>query len=166
MTGDFSHIDKKGNIRMVDITSKENTERIAKALAIVQMNQETLFKIKENEIKKGDVITTAKIAGIIAAKRTSELIPLCHNINLTHAEIEFILREEQNSIEIISTVKCREKTGAEMEALTAASVAALTIYDMCKSIDKSMVIEKICLLEKSGGKSGHWKRNELSSDNT
>lgn len=158
MDWDLTHVDKDGNLHMVDITQKQDTERIAAAHAVVKMSKQTLDAIESGNVKKGNVFAAAKIAGIMAAKRTSELIPLCHNINLTNIELEFKIDREQSCVQILSTVKCFGKTGAEMEALTAVSVAALTIYDMCKAIDKEMVIEQIYLVEKSGGKSGAWKR--------
>ncbi|MEJ5229061.1 MAG: cyclic pyranopterin monophosphate synthase MoaC [Pseudothermotoga sp.] len=158
MNSELTHLDKDGNLHMVDITHKEDTERTAVAHATIKMKEQTLKAISSGNIKKGNVLTTAKIAGIMAAKKTSELIPLCHNINLTEVELQFNVDHEENSIHITSIVKCVGKTGAEMEALTAVTVAALTIYDMCKAIDKGMVVEQIYLVEKSGGKSGEWKR--------
>lgn len=153
-----SHLDEQGNARMVDVSQKQDTERVAIAQAKVRMKLETLKTIVEGFTKKGDVLTTAKIAGIMAAKKTSELIPLCHNINLSHVDVEFESDKERGILTIKSTVKSVGKTGVEMEALIAASIAALTVYDMCKSIDRGMVIEEICLLYKAGGKSGEWKR--------
>lgn len=153
-----SHLDEQGNVRMVDVSQKQDAERIAIAQAKVHMKPETLRAIVEGFVKKGDVLTTAKIAGIMAAKKTSELIPLCHNINLSHVDVEFEPDQEHEILTIKTTVKSVGKTGVEMEALIAASIAALTVYDMCKSIDREMVIEEICLLYKAGGKSGEWKR--------
>lgn len=158
MDWNLTHIDKDGNLHMVDITQKQDTERIAVAHAVVKMNKQTLQAIESGDVKKGNVLATAKVAGIMAAKKTSELIPLCHNINLTNVELDFRINHEENCVQIISTIKCIGKTGAEMEALTAVSVAALTIYDMCKAMDKEMIIEQVYLVEKSGGKSGAWKR--------
>lgn len=143
---------------MVDVSQKQDTERTAIAQAKVRMKPETLKAILEGFVQKGDVLTTAKIAAIMAAKRTSELIPLCHNINLSHVDVEFESDIDNGILTIRSSVKCIGKTGVEMEALVAASIAALTIYDMCKSVERGMVIEEICLLYKAGGKSGEWKR--------
>ncbi|AEH50625.1 cyclic pyranopterin monophosphate synthase MoaC [Pseudothermotoga thermarum] len=160
MVEKFSHIDESRNVHMVDVTFKQDSERIAVAHAKVKMKKETLQAILQDKIAKGNVLTTAKVAAIMAAKKTSDLIPMCHNINLTHVDVNFSFDEEQNFIEIKSTVKCVGKTGAEMEALTAAAIAALTIYDMCKAIDKTMEICEIYLLEKSGGKSGEYRRED------
>jgi cyclic pyranopterin phosphate synthase len=154
MSKDFSHVDEKGQVSMVDVGHKEPTLRIATADGIVEANPETIKKIKQNDFKKGDVITTAHIAGIQAAKKTSELIPLCHNIELSSVNLEFDIQEQQ--IKISATARTTAQTGVEMEALTAVSVACLTIYDMCKSVDKGMIIRDIRLLEKQGGKSGHF----------
>ena len=143
---------------MVDVSQKQDTERTAIAQAKVRMKPETLKAILEGFVQKGDVLTTAKIAAIMAAKRTSELIPLCHNINLSHVDVEFESDIDNGILTIRSSVKCVGKTGVEMEALVAASIAALTVYDMCKSVERGMVIEEICLLYKAGGKSGEWKR--------
>jgi len=143
---------------MVDVTDKETTVRTAVAQGIVTMTPDTLEKIQSQGIKKGNVIETARIAGIMAAKKTSELIPMCHPLNLTHIGIEFFPDSGSNSIRIEAIVRLPGKTGVEMEALTAVSVASLTIYDMCKSNDRQMVISDICLLEKSGGKSGRYSR--------
>ncbi len=158
MSQKLTHIDEDGNLHMVDITGKNDTERTAVAHGLIKMDGKTLKAISSGNVKKGDVLTAAKIAGIMAAKKTSELIPLCHNINLTSVDMQFKVNHQKSLIEIVSTVKCVGKTGAEMEALTAVIVAALTIYDMCKAMDRSMVIEQIYLVEKSGGKSGVWKR--------
>ncbi|MBF0225204.1 MAG: cyclic pyranopterin monophosphate synthase MoaC [Desulfobacterales bacterium] len=155
---DFTHIDKNGSVKMVDITSKNITNRIAIAKGVISMNKETFEKISANEIKKGNVLETARIAGIMASKKTSELIPMCHPINISHVKIDFFPDKNTNSIEIMASVKITAQTGVEMEALTAVSIAALTIYDMCKSYDKTMVISNIILAEKSGGKSGLFKR--------
>ena len=149
----LSHIDKQGNAKMVDISNKQKSFRIAKACATISMNNDTISLIQSNEIPKGNVFTTAKIAGIQAAKRTSELIPFCHQLQLSHIDISFF--PSNNRIKIISTVKTKEATGVEMEAITSVSVAAITIYDMCKAVDKLMKIGEIALLEKKGGKSGH-----------
>jgi cyclic pyranopterin phosphate synthase len=154
----MSHFDEKGKIHMVDVTKKADTERFAWAQGVVCLNKETFLKVKKGEIKKGEVFATAKVSGIIAAKKTWELIPLCHPLNITFIDILFIFDEEKSSIIVKSFVKLTGRTGAEMEALTAVTVACLTIYDMCKSYDKGIQINSIHLLEKSGGKSGHYKR--------
>ena len=156
----FTHFDDDGKAVMVDITEKNVTERTAVATGEIVMNKETLEAVKKGNIKKGDVLGTARIAAIMAAKQTQSLIPMCHNILLTNAKIEFSFDDEGNKILIKSTVKTTGKTGVEMEALTMVSIAGLTIYDMCKSMDKSMVIGKIRLVEKHGGKSGDWIKNE------
>jgi len=153
---ELSHTDKSGKIKMVDVGGKKKTTRTAKARAIVSMNHETLNAIIENSLQKGDVLTTAKIAGIQAAKKTSALIPLCHNIFIENVDIHFIINEALSSIEIIATAKTNAETGIEMEALTAVSVAGLTIYDMCKATDKAITIDEIKLLSKTGGKSGDY----------
>ncbi|MBM7558366.1 cyclic pyranopterin monophosphate synthase MoaC [Marinitoga litoralis] len=155
----FTHLDEKGNVKMVDVSEKDITLRIAKAYGKIKMKKETINSIINGEIAKGNVLTTAKIAGIMGAKKTSELIPMCHNIFISKIDIEFKINED--NIEIFSMAKTESKTGIEMEALTAVSLSALTIYDMCKSIDKEMEISDICLLEKSGGKSGHFKRGDI-----
>lgn len=154
---EFTHVDKKGNVRMVDVTEKEEALRVAVAGGVVSMNRETFEKIKDNKVKKGNVLETARIAGVMAAKKTSDLIPMCHPLNITFVGIDFIPDETNNSIGIRSEVRLTGRTGVEMEALTAASVCALTIYDMCKSHDRGMKITDIKLLEKSGGKSGEYK---------
>ena len=156
----FTHFDDDGKAVMVDITEKNVTERTAVATGEIVMNKETLEAVKKGNIKKGDVLGTARIAAIMAAKQTQSLIPMCHNILLTNAKIEFSFDDEGNKILIKSTVKTTGKTGVEMEALTMVSIAGLTIYDMCKSMDKSMVIGEIRLVEKHGGKSGDWIKNE------
>ena len=156
----FTHFDDDGKAVMVDITEKNVTERTAVATGEIVMNKETLEAVKRGNIKKGDVLGVARIAAIMAAKQTHSLIPMCHNILLTNAKIEFSFDDEENKILIKSTVKTTGKTGVEMEALTMVSIAGLTIYDMCKSMDKSMVIGEIRLVEKHGGKSGDWIKNE------
>ena len=156
----FSHIDDNGRSRMVDITDKEPTLRSAVAQGVVSMEPSTFEMIHNNSIKKGNVLGTARIAGIMAAKKTSELIPMCHPINISHIDIAFELDKETSSIKVKTSVRLFGQTGVEMEALTAASVAALTIYDMCKSQDKRIIISDICLLEKSGGKSGIFVREK------
>jgi len=156
----FSHFNEKGKGHMVDVIQKKETERIAIAAGSIKMGKDTLLKVKSMGMKKGDVISVAQLAGIMGAKKTSDLIPLCHNINLHGVDLDFILNESTSSIDIKATVKTVGKTGVEMEALTAVSIAALTIYDMCKAVDKDMVIYNIRLIEKIGGKSGHYKRGE------
>lgn len=151
----FTHINEEGYARMVDVSSKNDSERVAVAQAIVKMQPETLEKIRDGAIKKGDVLGVAQIAGIMGAKQTSALIPMCHPLNLTSVNLEFAFDEVNASIIIESEVKTTGKTGVEMEAITAVSVAALTIYDMSKAVDRWMEITDIKLLEKSGGKSGH-----------
>lgn len=145
---------------MVDVTEKQSTHRVATASGRVRMNSETLKLIAEGGHKKGDVIAIARIAGIQAAKSCSQLIPLCHPLMLTSINMALDLDMQQNSVLINATCKVNGQTGVEMEALTAVSVAALTIYDMCKAVDKNMAIEGICLDEKLGGKSGHYQRSE------
>jgi cyclic pyranopterin phosphate synthase len=154
----FTHIDDKGRVRMVDVTEKQPTARTAVAGGMVLMKPETLKLISDQKVKKGNVLETARIAGIMAAKKTSELIPMCHPLNLTHVQVDFDLDETQNCIGIEASARTIDQTGVEMEALTAVSAAALTIYDMCKSYDREMVISEIRLLEKSGGKSGTFRR--------
>lgn len=149
---DFTHLNKKGEALMVDVGAKDVTTRTARAFAKVKMEKETLQKLLASQLKKGDGLTAARIAGIMAAKRTWELIPLCHNIPIDSVEITFEDNGE-NELYIYSTAKCTYKTGIEMEALTAVSVSALTVYDMCKAIDRKMEIKEIKLLEKTGGKS-------------
>ena len=160
MNNKLTHFDDKGKAIMVDITEKDITERIAIATGEITMNKETLEAVKNGDIKKGDVLGVARIAAIMASKQTQYLIPMCHNILLTNAKIEFSFDDRKNKILIESTVKTAGKTGVEMEALTMVTVAGLTIYDMCKSIDKSMIIGQIRLAEKHGGKSGDWIREE------
>lgn len=152
---DFTHINDEGRARMVDVTSKDDTERMAVAQAVVVMQPDTLQAIKTGGIKKGDVLGVAQIAGIMGAKQTSNLIPMCHPLMLSSVDISYELDESDSTITITSIVKTTGKTGVEMEALTAVSIAALTIYDMSKAIDRWMEIKEIKLLEKSGGKSGH-----------
>ena len=154
----FTHIDNKGHVRMVDVTGKQPSDRIAVAQGVVTMNPETFEMIYNQAVKKGNVLETARIAGIMAAKKTHELIPMCHPLNITHISVDFFPDKAASSIRIETSARLLGRTGVEMEALTAASVAALTIYDMCKSYDKEMVISDIYLLEKSGGKSGTFKR--------
>lgn len=153
---ELTHLDAQGRAQMVDVTQKSVTEREATAEARVVMQPETLAMITEGRHKKGDVLAVARIAGIQAAKKTADLIPLCHPLLLTSIKVEIEADTAQNQIYIQATCKLAGQTGVEMEALTAVSVAALTLYDMCKAVDKGMTIEGIRLLEKKGGKSGHW----------
>ncbi len=155
--GGLTHIDAQGAARMVDVGGKAETQREATAQAIVRMHPETLALIVEGRHKKGDVLAAARIAGIMAAKRTAELIPLCHPLLLTRVEVQLEAQREASCMRILATCAVRGQTGVEMEALTAASVAALTLYDMCKAVDRGMVIDRIGILEKKGGKSGHWQ---------
>lgn len=155
---ELTHFDEKGKARMVDISEKEITKREAIATGSVFMKPETISLIKDRRVSKGDVLGVARIAGIMAAKKTSDLIPMCHPLNISSVSIDFFIDDEKNRVDIKTNVKITGQTGAEMEALVATSVAALTIYDMCKSVDKDMVISEIMLLEKRGGKSGVFKR--------
>lgn len=143
----FSHVDDKGKANMVDVSPKPMQVRTAVAIGFIRLNPETVKLIRENEMKKGDVLTVAEIAGIQAAKKTSDLIPLCHPLQITKADVRAVL--EESGVEVTATLKCIGQTGIEMEALTGVSVALLTVYDMCKAVDKDMVIENISLLEKT-----------------
>jgi cyclic pyranopterin phosphate synthase len=154
----FTHFNEDGRAKMVDVTGKEDTLRIAVARGEVKMRPETLAAIKDGNIKKGDVLAVAQVAGIMAAKQTSGLIPMCHPLFISGADIGFNINDSETMIEIQAVVKTTGKTGVEMEALTAVSIATLTIYDMCKAIDKDMVISEIRLVEKTGGKSGKYTR--------
>ncbi len=154
----FSHLDSEGKARMVDISDKDTTLRIAVASGSVSMKSETFDMIMSHEIAKGDVLGVAKIAGVMAAKKTGELIPLCHPINITDVNISFTPIKDENRIEVQAEVKTLGRTGVEMEALTAVATSALTIYDMCKAVDKGMEISQIRLLKKSGGRSGTYIR--------
>lgn len=155
-----SHVDADGKARMVDVGGKEITKRMASASATVRLNPEAFSVVKENRSKKGDVLAVAKIAAIQAAKKTSDLIPLCHQLPLDQVEIEYDLDEKANSVNIKSTASCTGRTGVEMEALTACSVAALTIYDMLKAVQRDIVISDIMLVKKTGGKSGDFVRKD------
>ncbi len=154
----LSHLDKNGKARMVDISSKSATRREAVSSGAVYMKKKTLSLITSKKISKGNVFETARLAGVMAAKRTSELIPLCHPLNITSISVDFSVDKKQNKVNIEAKAKTTGLTGVEMEALMAVSVASLTIYDMCKAVDKSAVISDIMLLEKRGGKSGEYKR--------
>ena len=156
---ELTHLDEKGAARMVDVGDKQNTQREAAAQAVVTMKAETLLLISTGGIPKGDVFSCARIAGIMAANKTHELIPMCHPLPIDCINIELIA-EAPNKVRILATVKCTYRTGIEMEALTAASITALTVYDMCKAVDKQMEIGDIVLLKKSGGKSGNFSRKE------
>jgi cyclic pyranopterin monophosphate synthase len=156
----LSHLDEQGRARMVDVSAKEITSRIAIASGSIHMRAETLALILEDKIEKGDVFSVARVAGIMAAKKTSELIPMCHPLNITAVEIELTPQKEPARVDIEATVRVSGKTGVEMEAMTAVSVAGLTIYDMCKAVDREMTIGEIRLVKKSGGKSGTFIRKE------
>lgn len=160
MSGQFTHINQDGKANMVDVSDKENSSRQAIAQAYVQMSEQTLSLILSGQHHKGDVFATARIAGIMAAKRTSDLIPLCHPLALTKVEVNISADTQNNRVLIESLCKLTGKTGVEMEALTAASVAALTIYDMCKAVQKDMIISEVKLLEKIGGKSGLYQAKD------
>jgi cyclic pyranopterin phosphate synthase len=153
----LTHTGKTGRVQMVDVGEKPDTKRVAVAKGEITMRPETLRLIAEGGTPKGDVLTTAQIAGIMATKRTPDLIPLCHPLQLTKVDVDFEIDQADSRIEITATVRCRGKTGMEMEALTAVSVAALTIYDMAKAVDRTMRIGNIRLVRKSGGKSGDWR---------
>lgn len=157
---DFTHFNEKGRAYMVDVSGKTETARVAVAAGRVRMTPRTLALVKSGGMAKGDVLGTAQIAGIMAAKRTSELIPLCHPLPLTGIDLDFTLNEAESAVEITAAVKCAGVTGVEMEALTAVTAAALTVYDMCKAVQKDMVISDVRLLRKSGGKSGGFVRQE------
>ncbi|MDC1011339.1 cyclic pyranopterin monophosphate synthase MoaC [Methylophilaceae bacterium] len=154
----LTHVDKKGNAKMVDISSKKDTQRMAEARGSIQLTPKIMQSILKDINKKGDVLTVAKIAGIQGGKKTSELIPLCHNILINSIEIDFKILKDEYAIECYVTTKSTGATGLEMEALTALSISLLTIYDMCKGIDKVMEIKNISLIKKTGGKSGIWKK--------
>ncbi|MDD2422104.1 MAG: cyclic pyranopterin monophosphate synthase MoaC [Heliobacteriaceae bacterium] len=156
----LSHFDAKGQARMVDVTVKADTSREAVARGRVTMSRETFERIREGTIAKGDVLGVARVAGIMAVKRTADLIPMCHPLLITGVNLDFSLDVAHWAVDIEARVKISGKTGVEMEALTAVAVAGLTIYDMCKAMDRAMVIEEIRLIEKSGGKSGHIVREE------
>lgn len=155
---ELTHFNEAGKAKMVHVGEKADTERLAVATGKVNMAAETLQKIREGRMGKGDVLAVAQVAGIMAAKKTWELIPMCHPLQLSGVDLLFYLDEEEQAVEIAATVQNYGKTGVEMEALTAVSVAALTIYDMCKAVDKEMEISQICLVEKRGGRSGTYQR--------
>ena len=160
MMARLSHVDDQGRVRMVDVTGKDVTRRVAVARGVVTMRTETLAAIAEGQIPKGDVLTVARIAGIMAAKKTSELIPMCHPLNISGVEVKLVPRQDPPSVEIEATVRIAGQTGVEMEALTAVSVAGLTIYDMCKAVDREMSVGEIRLMHKSGGKSGTFEQRQ------
>ena len=151
---EFTHIDEEGRVRMVDVSEKAPTQRVAVACGRIVMNRETLENIRGSKVKKGNVLETARIAGVMAAKRAPDLIPMCHPINITHAQVDFLADTENTCIEIRAEVRTVGQTGVEIEAVTAVSIAAVTIYDMCKSYDRQMKISDIRLVRKEGGKSG------------
>jgi cyclic pyranopterin monophosphate synthase len=163
---ELTHLDEQGQAHMVDVGAKAETEREAVAAGRVRMRPETLRLLRAGDLPKGDVLGTARVAGILGAKRTPELIPLCHPLLLTHVSVDFAFAEvpgedeRSSAVEIRATVRCHGQTGVEMEALTAVSVAALTIYDMAKAVERGMIIEGVRLLEKRGGKSGEWREEK------
>ncbi len=157
---ELSHLNNEGYAKMVNVSEKANTKRIAVAAATIKMEKATLQRIIEGGLKKGDVLAVSQVAGIMAAKKTSDIIPMCHPLLLTGIDIHFSHEIDKSELSIEATVSLTGKTGVEMEALTAVSVAALTVYDMCKAIDKGMIIKEIKLLKKSGGKSGVFRRLE------
>ena len=154
----LSHVDEQGRVRMVDVTAKDVTRRVAVARGVVTMRTETLAAIAEGQIPKGDDLAVARIAGIMAAKKTPELIPMCHPLNISGVEVQLTPRQSPPSVEIEATVRIAGQTGVEMEALTAVAAAGLTIYDMCKAVDREMAVGEIRLVHKSGGKSGTFDR--------
>ena len=156
----LSHLDEQGRARMVDVSEKEITRRVAVARGTIRMQPKTLALILEEKIAKGDVFSVARVAGIMAAKKTSELIPMCHPLNITSVKIDLTPRQKPARVDIAASVRVSGKTGVEMEAMTAVAVAGLTIYDMCKAVDREMTIGEIRLVEKSGGKSGIFIRKE------
>jgi cyclic pyranopterin monophosphate synthase len=158
----LTHLDSNGKARMVDVTEKKETEREAKAFGKVKMSPKTYKEIKKGEGPKGDIFTVAKIAGIMGTKKTHELIPLCHPLAITHIDVNYTFVDKESTVEITSSVKIKGQTGVEMEALTCVMLTALTIYDMCKAIDKSIELGPFYLLEKSGGKSGRYVKKVKS----
>ncbi len=156
---ELTHFDSKGHAHMVDVGAKSITHRIARASGVIRMAPETFELVRAGTAKKGDVIGVARVAAIMAAKRTSELVPLCHPIALTRVAVDFELLEESTSVKCTAQCECAGQTGVEMEALTAVQVGLLTVYDMLKAVDRGMVMTDIGLLEKAGGKSGHWVRD-------
>ena len=159
---ELTHFNEQGEAHMVDVGEKNQTHRVAVCEGTITMQPETLEKILQGDHKKGDVLGIARVAGIMASKKTSDLIPLCHPLMLTHVDIEFTPNTDNNSIYCTCRVETRGQTGVEMEALTAIQVALLTIYDMCKAVDRGMTMTNIRLIEKKGGKSGHWQLNDTA----
>jgi len=157
----FTHFNDEGRAKMVDVSAKPVTDRVAKAAATVYLNRETFDMVVEGRAKKGDVLAVAQVAGIMAAKKTGDIIPMCHPIALHGVDINFELDSGKSTIRIIAAARCRGETGVEMEAMTAASVAALTVYDMCKAVQRDIIIGDVMLLYKSGGKSGEFKREDF-----
>jgi cyclic pyranopterin phosphate synthase len=155
---EFTHMNEQGRAKMVDVSEKDDTVRTAVACGSIYMKRETLEKIRDGHMKKGDVLSVAQVGGIMGAKATPAIIPMCHPIMITGCDISFSMDFENNKIDIEATTRCTGKTGIEMEALTAVSIAALTVYDMCKAVDKGMVIKDIMLIKKTGGKSGVFER--------
>lgn len=155
----FTHFDSEGNARMVDVSAKAETKRVAEASGTIRMNKDAYAMVKSGTMAKGDVLGVARIAGILAAKKVHELVPLTHPLLITSSNVDFAFQDDQNLIHIRAAIGICGKTGVEMEALTAVSIAALTIYDMCKAVDKAMVIGDICLVKKTGGKSGTYIRD-------
>ena len=160
---DLTHFNAQGEAHMVDISEKESTHRVAEAEGRILMQAETLEQIREGTHRKGDVLGIARTAGIMATKRTAELIPLCHPLSLTHASVEFELEDQPPAVHCLARCETKGPTGVEMEALTAVQISLLTIYDMCKAVDRGMRIQEIGLLRKSGGRSGDWARETASS---
>ena len=158
-TVDFTHFNEQGRARMVDVTDKASTERTAAAVASVRMAPETAAAVGAGGVSKGDVLAVAQVAGIMAAKRTWELIPMCHPVSLTGVDIRFAVGDDR--VDILAIARCKGETGVEMEALTAVSAAALTVYDMCKALQRDMEITDVRLLEKTGGKSGAFRREDI-----
>ncbi len=163
MNGPLTHLNERGEANMVDVGAKDATQRRATAQTFVSMSAETLAQLLDGQNRKGDVFTVARIAGIQAAKRCSDLIPLCHPLSLTHIQVDIFPHPQEQRLELLASCALAGKTGVEMEALTAVSVAALTVYDMCKAMDKSMVIGPTRLLNKSGGRSGDWTAPDVSA---
>lgn len=161
---DLSHVDASGQARMVDVSAKQSTDRLARAEGVIRMRAATLEAIRANQIAKGDVLSVARIAGIMAAKKTSDLVPLCHPISLTDLQLQFVLDDSLPGIRVEATAKTTAQTGVEMEAIMAVSVSLVTIYDMAKGVDKGMEIGQISLVEKRGGKSGVWVRGSIPAD--
>lgn len=157
---ELTHFDERGQAHMVNVGAKEETHRVAVAEGTIQMAPSTFELIASGSAKKGDVIGIARVAAIMASKKTSELVPLCHPIALTRVAVDFELSRETSSVRCTATCECRGQTGVEMEALTAVQIGLLTVYDMCKAVDRGMVMTNIRLLEKAGGKSGHWLRKD------